>query len=70
MLLQNGDDFDLLLPLLVGFEEAETLLDEITVEGDICRVVLRKKTPFRSNVEVVYVLNTNRGYALAVLFFE
>ncbi|KAI7511023.1 hypothetical protein KC347_g3808 [Hortaea werneckii] len=61
MLLQNGDDFDLLLPFLVGFEEAETLLDEITVEGDICRVVLRKTTPFRSNVEVVYVLNTNRG---------
>lgn len=63
MLLRNGDDFDLHLHPLVEpdyFYKTEKLLDVITPEGHICRVVLSKKT-FYSNVEVVYVLKTDRG---------
>ncbi|KAI7202659.1 hypothetical protein KC316_g525 [Hortaea werneckii] len=60
MLLQNGDDFDLHLPPLVEFQETRKLLDVITTEGDLCRVLLSKKT-FYSNLEVAYVLKTDRG---------
>lgn len=68
MLLQNGDDFDLHLPPL-GEPKTEKLLDVITTEGEHCRVLLIQKT-YNSNVEVAYVLKTDRGYELTKFFLD
>lgn len=69
-LLQNGDDFDLHLPPLAEkFQKTEKMLDVITTEGDLCRVLLSQKT-FYSNLEVAYVLKTDRGYDSATFFLD
>ncbi|KAI7294214.1 hypothetical protein KC343_g133 [Hortaea werneckii] len=63
MLLRNGDDFDLHLHPAIdsdSFYKTEKLLDVITPEGHICRVVLSRKN-FYSNLEVAYVLKIDRG---------
>ncbi|GAB1736926.1 hypothetical protein NU219Hw_g295t1 [Hortaea werneckii] len=62
MLLQNGDDFDLhLTPFrdFEHFEEAKKLLDVTTPDGEICKVVLDRRT-YCSTLEVAYVLKIYR----------
>lgn len=70
MLMRNGDDdFDLYLPPFAKFKETEKLLDVITTEHEICRVVLSRRST-RSTLEVAYVLRIRRGYGSVVVFMH